>query len=176
LKYSNVKFSSFHGLKFNQQYHKHYSQLLSMASSKLGSLATVSISAISIIRAVVGGSMLLGPEHSAQLFGVPLAPETSIIGRLFGSRDLALGALLWYARATAISPSNILHFSNEAVSKDATGILKYALYTGVAVDLMDIGGCAVAFLDGTISERAVAFLGGGAVLLVTLAGFGLRSL
>lgn len=149
-----------------------------MASSTHSSLATASISAICIIRAVVGGTMLLGPQRSAELFGVPLTSETSVVGRLFGSRDLALGALLWHARrAAAISQSNILlQLSDTAVSKDASGILRYALYTGLAVDLMDVGGCTVGFFDGSVSERGAVVFGGGAVLLAILAGLGLRSL
>jgi hypothetical protein len=147
-----------------------------MAFLKLSTVSRVSISTIATIRVLLGGSMLLGPQSSAKLFGIPLTPETSIAGQLFGARDLALGALLWYARSSVVSYSKTLRLGDAAASNDVTGILKYALYTGLAVDMMDIGACAVAYSDGLISDRAAAFFGGGAVFVATLAGVGLRGL
>lgn len=42
-----------------------------------------------------GVTSLIVPRQVGPLFGVPMAPEASILARLFGSRDLVLGAYLW---------------------------------------------------------------------------------
>jgi hypothetical protein len=123
--------------------------------------------------------MLVSPEHSADFFGVPLTPETTIVGRLFGGRDLVLGALLWSARAnaaSAVSTSIASKLSDVASKRDMTAELRRALFISIATDLMDVCSCIAGALDGRVSGRAMGFLGGGAVSLAALAGLGLSSL
>jgi hypothetical protein len=164
-----------------------------MASSALSTLATASISTVSVIRILVRCSILVSPEHSADFFGVPLTPETTIVGRLFGGRDLVLGALLWSARASAASAASASAASASAASasastsiasklfdvaskRDMTAELRRALFFSIATDLIDVCSCVVGDLDGGVSGRAMGFLGGGAVSLAAFAGLGLSSL
>ena len=123
--------------------------------------------------------MLVSPEHSADFFGVPLTPETTIVGRLFGGRDLVLGALLWSARAnaaSAVSTSIASKLSDVASKRDMTSELRRALFISIATDLMDVCSYVAGALDERVSGRAMGFLGGGAVSLAALAGLGLSSL
>jgi hypothetical protein len=126
----------------------------------------------------------VSPEHSADFFGVPLTLETTIVSRLFGGRDLVLGALLWSARASAASVASASastsiasKLSDVASKRDITAKLRRALFFSIATDLIDVCSCVIGALDGrVISGRAMGFLGGGAVSLAAFAGLGLSSL
>jgi hypothetical protein len=117
--------------------------------------------------------MLAMPETTSDFFAVTLSPETSIFGRIIGARVLVVGALLWGARARVTSASASL----DAVSSmERSRNLRRALLVGIAVDLIDVCSCVVGVLDGNKNRRAVGWLCGGAVYLLTLGGLGLRGI
>jgi hypothetical protein len=58
-------------------------------------MSTLFLKTISALRIAAGLTSLIVPRQIGPLFGVPMAPEASILARLFGSRDLVLGAYLW---------------------------------------------------------------------------------
>jgi hypothetical protein len=129
-----------------------------VASSALCTLATTSFSTVSGVRILVGYSILVSPEHSADFFGVPLTPETTIVGRLFGGRDVVLGALVSSARVNAASCcfcicvySIASKLSDVASKMDMTAELRHALVISIATDLMDVCSCVVGALDGRVS-------------------------
>lgn len=115
---------------------------------------------------------------------MPLTLETTIVGCLFGGRDLVLGALLWSARARAASVASASastsiasKLSDVASKRDITAELRRAFFfLSIATDLIDVCSCVVGALDGRASGRAMGFLGGGAVSLAAFAGLGLSSL
>jgi len=50
---------------------------------------------ISVMRMAAGVSTLIVPRQVGPLFGLAMSPESSLLARLFGSRDFVLGAYLW---------------------------------------------------------------------------------
>jgi hypothetical protein len=144
---------------------------LNMASRTLSTLASTSIRAVSIGRSFAGGIMFFTPQIGAHLFGVPLAPETNILARLFGIRDLALGGLLWGARsrlATAISSSD------PALVKEAGRDLDRLLHLGMAIDSVDILSSIVSIWSGDMGGRAIFWVPCGAAMFVGLQWLAVR--
>ena len=58
-------------------------------------MSPLSLKTLSALRMVVGTSCLLVPRQAGPLFGVVVSPESMILGRMTGIRDLVLGAYLW---------------------------------------------------------------------------------
>ncbi|KAI9754114.1 MAG: hypothetical protein M1815_005822 [Lichina confinis] len=54
-------------------------------------MSAVIVKSLATIRMLVGVSFLAAPVFAGRLFMLPFTPATTIIARLFGSRDLALG-------------------------------------------------------------------------------------
>jgi hypothetical protein len=121
---------------------------------------TTEITALGLLRIVAGGACLLAPTLTGRIFHVPIGPQSIIIARMLGIRDVVLGELLLTA---------------DKNGKDQKE-LKRALWAGVATDVVDVGSCALALASGTLSRTGTGLLGGGAVVFA-LMGMGLlRSL
>ena len=101
--------------------------------------------------------MLLLPQQASAFYGLPIAPESKLMGRLFGVRDLVLGLLLWTSRG------------------ESGCELQRALWAGLVVDAIDVCSCALGVLDGTVGERAVLCVGAGALSFAGLGVLGLWS-
>lgn len=117
--------------------------------------------------------MLLTPQLGSKIFGIPLAPESDVVGRLFGVRDFVMGALLWIAR------SNLAHNllkSDSVLFRDATRDLSRVLWVGIVVDSVDVCSCVVSILSGEMKGRAIPLVAGGAAAFIGLASLALRRL
>jgi hypothetical protein len=153
--------------------------------------STLPLRALSALRIAVGFSSLLLPRQSSLLFGVPLSTagsEALLYGRLFGIRDLVIGAYLWKRlNALELARSNTANIkAQDGVTKplinDATSSpvsvhhaeenVGAALWLGLIVDLTDIGSVAITQLSGSpISLLGEISLGGGAAVFSGLAGW-----
>ncbi len=59
------------------------------------------VAAMAIGRVAIGATALLAPGPSSRLLGYPReqdSPTARLMGRMFGVRDFALGALVWHVR------------------------------------------------------------------------------
>jgi hypothetical protein len=95
--------------------------------------------AIAAGRVAVGAAAYLAPNLSGRLFGLDPDnnPQASYIGRLFGARDVALGA------GVLRSPRK---------QKDAW------VAAGMACDVADVGAGALAGIRGTLPPSAAAMV------------------
>ena len=95
--------------------------------------------AIAAGRVVVGAAAYLAPNLSGRLFGLDPDnnPQASYIGRLFGARDVALGA------GVLRSPRK---------HKDAW------VAAGMACDVADVGAGALAGIRGTLPPTSAAMV------------------
>ena len=95
--------------------------------------------AIAAGRVVVGAAAYLAPNLSGRLFGLDPDnnPQASYIGRLFGARDVALGA------GVLRSPRK---------QKDAW------VAAGMACDVADVGAGALAGIRGTLPPSSAAMV------------------
>ena len=96
-------------------------------------------SAIAAARVAVGAGAYLAPNLSGRLFGLDPDgnPQASYLGRLFGARDVALGA------GVLRSPRK---------QKDAW------VAAGMACDVADVGAGALAGIRGTLPPAAAAMV------------------
>lgn len=115
---------------------------------------STSVLAIMSVRSVIGIASLLVPHITTTFFQIPLSTSSTIVLRLFGSRDLGLVALVWMAK------------SEEA--------RRTALLIGILVDSIDVLSTAACMLEGNLDLIPAAWVGGGAAGLVGLALLGLR--
>lgn len=135
--------------------------------------SSLAILSLSIIRCLVGGSALLFPIRAGSLFGITLNSSSAIMGRLFGARDLILGAVALKARHQFAEAQP----EDDMVRKQETlRDLRSILWIGLTLDLMDLGSCVVGILEGGLLEKAQVSIGGGAAGAVLLAIIGLRGL
>src|SRR3954463_367053 len=97
------------------------------------------ISTIAGLRAAVGAGAYLAPNLSGRLFGLDPDgnPQASYLGRLFGARDVALGA------GVLRSPRK---------QKDAW------VAAGMACDVADVGAGALAGIRGTLPASSAAMV------------------
>jgi hypothetical protein len=102
--------------------------------------------AVAVGRIVVGASAYLTPNLSGRLFGLDPDgnPQLPYIGRLFGARDVALGA-------------GVLRSSKKQKDAWATA--------GLACDVADVGAGALAGIRGQLPPAAAA------LVTATAAGF-----
>jgi hypothetical protein len=102
--------------------------------------------AVAIGRIVVGASAYLTPNLSGRLFGLDPEgnPQLPYIGRLFGARDVVLGA-------------GVLRSSKKQKDAWATA--------GLACDVADVGAGALAGMRGQLPPAAAA------LVTATAAGF-----
>lgn len=149
------------------------SKIPNVAQQTFSKWASLSIYTISITRVVAGSLMLLTPQLGSQIFGIRLAPESDVVGRLFGVRDLVLGGLLWGARANLAKG---MLKSNSVMVRDARRDLRNLLMVGMGIDLVDILSSAASVASGDMKGRAISLVGGGAAECIGLAALALRRL
>ena len=88
---------------------------------------------LSLGRIVVGLLFFIRPDLAARIMGQDLErnPELALGARLFGSRDVALGAATLLAKGTA---------------------RRNLVVAGIAVDAADAGAAAIGFRDQSVEE------------------------
>jgi hypothetical protein len=111
---------------------------------------------LSLGRIAVGAVSLARPDTAAGLLGLDARaqPQAGYVARLFGSREIALGALTLLARGKA---------------------RRHVLLAGIAVDVADAAAGALGVRDRSISARAGATMIGPALGAVVTGVRGLRS-
>ena len=117
-------------------------------------MSAVIVKSLAAIRMLVGVSFLATPVFAGRLFMLPFTPATTIIARLFGSRDLALGGLLWTAQP-----------GDER---------RRALTAGIVTDAVDALATGACLLEGNIDPVPGAVVGGGAATLMATGLVALR--
>lgn len=58
-------------------------------------MSSITLQGIAILRMVFGLGSIVAPRQITPLFGIALPTETTVLARLFGSRELMVGAYLW---------------------------------------------------------------------------------
>lgn len=102
---------------------------------------------LSLGRIVVGLLFFLRPDLAGRLMGQDLKenPELALGARLFGSRDVALGAATLLAKGTA---------------------RRNLIVAGIAVDAADAGAAGIGFTDKSVKPVPAALLAGVALMAV----------
>ena len=102
---------------------------------------------LSLGRIVVGLLFFLRPDLAARMLGqdVEENPELALGARLFGSRDVALGAATLLAKGTA---------------------RRNLIVAGIAVDAADAGAAGLGFTDKSVKPVPAALLAGVALMAV----------
>jgi hypothetical protein len=97
------------------------------------------VTGLSLGRIAIGALALLSPPHAARLFRLDAArnPQLPYLTRMFGSREIALGAATLLARGSA--------------RRTMAG-------AGIAVDAADAVAGVLAARDGVVSRPVGAFL------------------
>jgi hypothetical protein len=144
-----------------------------MVAQSINMLANSCINFISVGRILAGSSALFAPQFAGQFFGIALMPEANIVARLFGVRDVVIGAFLWSARNKV---SRAIAKVDGARITDARQDLKYVLWMGMLCDSVDICSCVVAVLAEGMEGKAIGWVGVGAAFFVAAAGVALRRL
>jgi hypothetical protein len=138
-------------------------------------------------RMLVGAGCLLFPSTSFQFFGIDFDPRSSIITRLFGIRDLALGAYL-YLSATDFESSLLTTEQKRSEDKTSTpeeervrsfwlkSQLRHATWLGVVCDSVDVGSSIVCIWEGNLTGRAIPLVGAGAAVLALVGLTGIKGL
>lgn len=102
---------------------------------------------LGVTRLAVGALSLAAPDTSARAFGLDPTRSSSFVGRLFGSRELALAVLLLAAEG-------------EDVARVAT--------VGAVVDGLDLLSGTAELARGRLSTRAAVVGVGGAAVFTAL--------
>lgn len=124
-------------------------------------MSALAIQSLAVVRCGVGIALLAVPRATARIFLLPTSPSNTLLFRLAGSRDLAIGGLLWFAFASAPA-------SSSAPADTPNLGLRLALVTGAVVDAIDLVSVGACFADGSLALEATALVGGGAAVLLGL--------
>lgn len=130
--------------------------------------------------------MLVKPQHFSSLLGIHLSPPSTIIRRLFGSRDLVLGCLLFSATSNLRTASSKVitedGVENEIKEQDRRFELKGVLWVGLVIDVIDMLSSLLEVWDGRevwdrrMRAKPIAVVAGKAALSLLLTMVGLRNL
>lgn len=134
-------------------------------------MSAIAIKVLAVAGSGVGIALLGLPQSTARMCLLPAAASSSLILRLAGSRDFALGALLWSASASA-PPSTSASADS---GKDSILGLRQALIAGALVDAIDLVSVGACFADGSLALESAVLVGAGAALFLGLGLVGLRS-
>ena len=102
---------------------------------------------LGITRALIGIGSWIAPDQTVRLFGIDPERSDRFVGRLFGSRELALAGALLAAPASAVAP--------------VAGL-------GAAIDTADVVAGFDEFRRGNLSTQATILGPVGALLFVAL--------
>lgn len=131
-------------------------------------MSAIAIRSLAIARSVVGIALLAVPRTTGRIFLLPTIASSTVFLRLAGSRDLALGGLLWSASQSAPP-------SSSASADPQSPALRQALIAGAVVDAIDLISVGACFADGSLALEPAALVGGGAVVLLGMGLVGLQS-
>lgn len=129
-------------------------------------MSTIAIQVLAVARCGVGVALLALPQTTARMCLLPTTASGSLIFRLAGSRDFALGGLLWFASAPSASAD---------IPKDGLLGFRQALIVGTVVDAIDLVSVGACLADGSLALEPATLVGAGAALFLGLGLMGLRS-
>lgn len=122
------------------------------------------IKTLAVARTLVGVSLLAVPLLTSRTFFLPASTSTTLVLRLCGARDAALGGLLW-------SASSRLSSSTELASP---ALVRPALMTGAIVDALDVLSVGACLMERSVGVVPAAVVGGGAAVFLAAGLWGLR--
>ena len=148
------------------------------------------------MRMAAGLTALVAPRQTVPLFGLAMSTESSMLARLFGSRDLVLGYYLWKTvkdwqhspRKSTIAPSGSERTplvgnagknntddgqAGTLVSVDTVAKQNVitAVWLGLACDAIDVVSVAACALEGNLEMPAVVSIGSAGAVLTSLAAW-----
>lgn len=134
------------------------------ASDKAISASTsYAIKALAYMRIATGAASLIAPQFTCALFKYNVPIGSALLVRMVGAREGVLGELLLTAQ-----------------DKDAPDggrrEMRRAIWTGLAVDAIDIGSLVYAVVKGHALKSTGGLFGAGAVVFMGLGAWGLRGL
>lgn len=150
-----------------------------MSSSTLSVTSQLAVKTLASTRMLVGAGCLLIPAISSRFFGIGLEAPSRIFARLFGIRDLVLGAYLLtsYIEYTSSGSGSAIALTPAAgQSYWLSRELRRALCIGLICDSVDVCSSILCIWEGNLSGRAIPLIGGGAAAFASLGVVGLRSL
>lgn len=128
-------------------------------------VSTGAMTTLSVVRGITAAALLAAPQLTARLFFLDLPPTASILMRLVGTREAALGGLLLVCSSRVAAKPTAYREG-----------LRLAILAGMSADVLDIvvGGFSAA--TGSIGLASFDMLAGGALLAIVLGAVGLRNL
>lgn len=148
---------------------------------------------LSTAREVVGTAFLVAPALTSKMAFLNISASAILPTRMAGTRDLALGALTFYAARQVRRAQN--NSNNNDINKhagtttaplldnnnniDADKLvnsnlnMRHILFANIAVDALDVLACLWGFGDGTIPLDSALVLGIGASGLLGLGAYSL---
>ncbi|KAH7245172.1 hypothetical protein BKA59DRAFT_526690 [Fusarium tricinctum] len=105
---------------------------------QLSSVTSTTIKTVSILRIIFGGACVIAPQTTCEIFFYSVPAAFSILPRLFGIRDLLLGALLVTAE-------------DKNVPSGGRRELRRTLWANIAADSVDVVSIALSFTSMNIA-------------------------
>jgi hypothetical protein len=121
------------------------------------------IKALAALRIGAGVALMIAPRWTCALFQFPVPAAYSVLPRLFGIRDFALGELLLTAEDKN-SPDG------------GRREIKRALWAGIGCDIADAASIAYGLATGTVGRAPALLLAGSAALAFGVGAVGVRGL
>jgi hypothetical protein len=115
------------------------------------------------LRIGLGAACLLSPHFTTEIFKFYVANEGTMVTRLFGTREVALGVLLITA-------------DDKTTSNGGRRELKRAFWANAACDMMDVLSIAFSVAIGDMEPLPAALLAGCAAMAATMGLLGLKSI
>lgn len=127
------------------------------APKKLSSVTSTVIKTLSILRIILGAACVIAPQTSCELFFYPVPAAFSVLPRLFGIRDLALGVLLITAE-------------DKHTPSGGRRELGRMLWANIAADSVDTMSIMLSLAQGNIGRLPAAAFGVGAGIFLIMEG------
>lgn len=122
------------------------------------------LTAAAAVRAAIGATALLAPGPASRVLGYPReqdSPTARLMGRLFGVRDIALGALVWHVRDEAFD-SRFVYKLNAWVDAGDAAAMATALIGRQGIDRAALSSAVPALAGATLWFRLLRAEGGRA--------------
>ncbi|KIL93756.1 hypothetical protein FAVG1_02317 [Fusarium avenaceum] len=130
---------------------------------QLSSVTSTTIKTVSFLRVVLGAACVIAPQLTCEIFFYPVPAAFSILPRLFGIRDLLLGALLVTAE-------------DRNIPSGGRRELRRTLWANIAADSVDVISIVLSLAQGNLERLPAAALGGGAGIFLIMEGMAMRGL
>jgi hypothetical protein len=130
---------------------------------QLSPVTSIVIKTISFLRIILGAACVIAPQLSCEIFFFPVPTAFSILPRLFGIRDLVLGALLVTAE-------------DKKIPSGGRRELRRTLWANIAADSTDVISIFLSIVQGNLGSLPAVALGGGAGIFLIMEGMAMWGL